>query len=654
MSTVRRWYIYLVSAISLVAVGLAVSQLLGHMLSSQTIVALEATALQLAVIVIGLPIYLAHWLWAQRLAGRDSEEQGAALRWLYLYGLLAWSLGAAIVAVWSVVEVAVGALGARGSFFERTDPVGLALDWTPAILVWGALWLYHHRLITANRVKAGATEWADPLRRLYVYTYSAAGLAMTVTAVLALLARLIDSVTPTVSGIAIGFPVEDVTTLIVGLPVWLAFWLWAQRLFTTPDEEERHSTIRKFYLYAVIFAAVVMAVGTATLLLGYSLQRALGVPTESQSLGQWLAMIIAGLTIWAYHAVTLRQDERIAGAVPQEAAIRRVYLYLVAAIGLTTLLIGLAGDLSVLIRSLAGPGLIQDLRAQLAWFTAAVVAGLPVWLLAWWPAQSAAVASGAAGMAERRSVTRKIYLYLFLFAATMTILSSAVFLVSRVVYWALSGHVSGNPPSEVGHAIAFTIIAAAVWLYHGALLRRDGRALKADEAARLHGIRVAILDGENGSFGTSIVEALQNRMPGLTLEPMGLTPAAARALGGELDTPHGLEMLAQSHIVVAPWSLLIPGEGKEKVAAAIAASPARKLLIPVACDGWLLAGVSAVRPDELINDAADDVGRLAVGEAAQPRRVSVARMALTAVAGLIGLFILSQVVIFVLSTTVFR
>ena len=258
-------------------------------------------------------------------------------------------------------------------------------------------------------------------------------------------------------------------------------------------------------------------------------------------------------------------------------------------------------------------------------------------------------------MAERQSVIRKIYLYVFLFAATMTILSSAVFLVSRVLYWALSGRIIGNPVSEVGHAIAFTVIAAAVWLYHGALLRQDGRALKADEAARLTGIRVAVLDTGDGRLGKSVVEALERRLPGLAVMPMGVTPAAAAALGNSIDAPHTAETLAQSRIIVAPWSLVTLTSARPDIAAAIAASPARKLLLPVAADGWLLVGASDSRPDDLAAAAVEDVARLATGEETRARRpASAARVVLLAIAALIGLLIVSQIVMGIVSMIVFR
>jgi hypothetical protein len=39
--------------------------------------------------------------------------------------------------------------------------------------------------------------------------------------------------------------IRAVARLAVGLPLWLVFWRWAQRLFSGPDEEERSSVLRK-------------------------------------------------------------------------------------------------------------------------------------------------------------------------------------------------------------------------------------------------------------------------------------------------------------------------------------------------------------------------------------------------------------------------
>ncbi|MCK5316610.1 MAG: hypothetical protein KAJ55_01785, partial [Anaerolineales bacterium] len=78
MSNVRRWYIYLVSAISLQGVVWAAIALLRNLF----IYGVDpiAVAFQIAVLIVGLPVYLAHWRQGQRLVQREKEERGAVLR----------------------------------------------------------------------------------------------------------------------------------------------------------------------------------------------------------------------------------------------------------------------------------------------------------------------------------------------------------------------------------------------------------------------------------------------------------------------------------------------------------------------------------------------------------------------------------------------
>jgi len=87
MSTVRRWYLYIVCAISLQAVTWAVIALLRNLF----VFGIEplAVALQIAVVIIGLPVFLGHWLSAQRSVEGSVEERESALRRFYLYASMA-------------------------------------------------------------------------------------------------------------------------------------------------------------------------------------------------------------------------------------------------------------------------------------------------------------------------------------------------------------------------------------------------------------------------------------------------------------------------------------------------------------------------------------------------------------------------------------
>src|SRR5688572_9381712 len=89
MSTVRRIYLYLVAAISLTVVTWSVIGLARLILSEGIgqgqIIGL---ATLLAAIIVGLPIFLFHWLMAQRLVAKNAEERESIVRRIYFYGMM--------------------------------------------------------------------------------------------------------------------------------------------------------------------------------------------------------------------------------------------------------------------------------------------------------------------------------------------------------------------------------------------------------------------------------------------------------------------------------------------------------------------------------------------------------------------------------------
>ena len=222
--------------------------------------------------------------------------------------------------------------------------------------------------------------------------------------------------------------------LIVGLPLWLLFWSWAQRIFESEADTERDSALRKFYLYAVIFIVAFAAVSNATLILQGILSRLLALSPEGD-IRDPLSIIIVMSVLWAYHTSVLRHDGLMVAQAQATSPlwVRRLYFYLVATIGLAAFLIGLAGCLSVLIRSLEQQALVIGLKDELTWFTSALIVGLPVWLLPWRQVQLVAIAEGVEGKEERRSIVRKLYLYFYIFVATMTVLIGAVYIVQQLL-----------------------------------------------------------------------------------------------------------------------------------------------------------------------------------------------------------------------------
>ncbi|MFN2103811.1 MAG: DUF5671 domain-containing protein, partial [Candidatus Promineifilaceae bacterium] len=95
MSSFRRWYFYVVSAISLQAVTWAAIALLRNLLvplaqraglvfSPQA----ESVAFEISVILIGLPMFLLHWRWAGRESGQNTDGRFLPERFLYLYVMI--------------------------------------------------------------------------------------------------------------------------------------------------------------------------------------------------------------------------------------------------------------------------------------------------------------------------------------------------------------------------------------------------------------------------------------------------------------------------------------------------------------------------------------------------------------------------------------
>ena len=80
--------------------------------------------------------------------------------------------------------------------------------------------------------------------------------------------------------------------------------------------------------------------------------------------------------VWAYHYVVLRADTRQARTFPRQAGIRRLYLYLVAAIGLASFLGGLIAGGNALIRTLLDRGhAYRTEDARVIFVTSGTVAG---------------------------------------------------------------------------------------------------------------------------------------------------------------------------------------------------------------------------------------------------------------------------------------
>jgi hypothetical protein len=498
-------------------------------------------------------------------------------------------------------------------FSPRLDPDEQAIFFLIASIVLALMWMYHWKVKKIDDQIESESDVSVVFRQLYTYVFCAVGLVMSTLAFINLLRWLIGQLVPVGLEVEMGnvFLATEIARIAVGVSVWVLFWRQAQNQFLGPDESDKKSVVRKAYLYFVVFIAVITVVTTATFVLADLLGRVLDVPGEGGDVRLPISIFLAVGSVWAYHAYVLRTDASLIEEAHQQALVRRIYLYLMAGVGLAALLAGLVGDLSVLIRALTGRGFILELREQLTWFTSVLIVGLPLWFVYWRQIQILVSQPGGVGLQERRSLVRRIFLYFFIFIATMAVLSSAVYIVSQLVELVLGARSSTGLGTDLGQAVAYLLVAVGVWLYHGSLLRSDGRFIKEEEIKQFKPLKVVVADGGDGCLGKAIISQLEEKLPGISTTPLALSTAAAESMNINLEEQTAAEILSSAEVLIGPWTMVLE---EEPIGNTISTSPARKLLIPTAETGWDWIGVEPMNMDKTVDEVVNTVKQIAVGE----------------------------------------
>ena len=658
MSDIRRWYFYVVSAVSLQAVVWAVIALLRNLLlplvqAGGAVVSapVERIAFQIAVIFIGLPMFLLHWRWAGREeAARDRAGPPSLERAIYHYFMLSAFLipfltNAAGFSA-SVIRLLSGTPQLRYVFRNQLPDRANLIYTGTAVAILAVLLLWQRRLLRQDRQERAISPAAGLLHALFLYLFAAGGLLTAGISAANVIADLLVAFNAQPPLITPGSSIASLAALIVGTLYWLFFWLNAQKLARQGGWSKNAALVRSIYLYLVIFLAVLSSVGAASTLLAGLLRRLLDLPPHSGG-GLVAGTLLTAAVIWVYHALVLREEYAVAQeggrAIPlsaEEAGVRRLYWYLVAGIGLLALLTGLGGLLGLLFDS--GSYVAGRQGEQLAWFTAAVLAGLAVWAIPWRKIQQETAAPPPAGTQARDSVVRRFYLFFFLLLATLTFLIAAIFLLSRLLTLLLGEPLPPGELRSLGLAAAFALLAGLVWLYHGFLLRQDQRLLDALLAAQTAAATIVVVDDGDGRLGRRLISEIERAVQGAHVIPIGLTASAAAAMGQDAQRPPE-QTLAAAGIIIGPWSMAAPHAGlgaDESIPAAIAASPARKLILPRPTPGWQWAGAEAWDEESAVRQAAQAVEELLAGEGVRQRRAAGPGMILLLLAATLIILIL--------------
>ena len=132
-------------------------------------------------------------------------------------------------------------------------------------------------------------------------------------------------------------------------------------------------------------------------------------------------------------------------------------------------------------------------------------------------------------------------------------------------------------------------------------------------------MKIVVIDGQGGRLGRQIIEGLRANFPEAEIRAIGTNSTATavmlKAGAHEAATGENPAVVAcrRADYIIGPLGILIAdallGEVTPAMAAAVASSPAVRILIPMnMCDN-LVAGVTAQPVSELVDDAMKKIRR---------------------------------------------
>ena len=612
MKTIRRLYFYLVAFISLEVVLWGIISLLRSILNADKVVdSAQALAQALSLILVGVPIFLFHWLWTQRASAKDDEERTASIRAVFLYGVL---LATLVPVVQNLLALINRTFLSTAHLYAYRAIVGgsqTLVDNLIAIVINLLIAAYFWNILRNEWPALPDSENFARIRRLYRFIWMLYGLLMVVYGAQQSLDFAFTLSRSVLGEIGRETVVNAIALLIVGTPIW--FYSWRVLQDALPDSAEKESLLRFGILFLLALSGVIVVLTAGGNLLYVLLGHLLGEQTAwdefLKQIGNPISIGIPFGVIWAYYGNWFTKQINFEEQATRRASKQRIYFYILSAIGLTASFSGVALLLSVVIDIVTGKTYLSDsgFRHPLAGALATLIVGLPLWLMTWRPMQADALADGDMGDHARRSVIRKIYLYLALFAGVIGGMISAVYLVFTLINAALGGDTS-NFTDSILNSLQILVLFIVLLLYHLSALRKDSAARADVLEAKQEAFNVLVIDNKDGKFGESMKSSFAKHAPKL---PVTVVNANERV-------PNDIKVSA----VILPGSLTV--NTPENVAAWIRSFNGTKLIVPDEAAGvyWM----------NDLEQAAESVRVLAEGQEITPQSVKKTTSAWTYVA----------------------
>ena len=559
MKTIRRLYFYAVAFISFEVVLWGLIGLIRSIVNPDLITNSAQTLAQaLSLILVGVPIFLIHWLWTQRASAREEDEKNATLRAVFLYGALLATLIPVVQNLIALINRTF--LGAVRISYERAL-VGGTQSWPDnliAIVLNLLLASYFWSILRADWSTLTDAENFKDIRRLYRFLWVLYGLLMVIFGAQQILHYIFYIPTGAIGTMGRETFINATALLVIGAPIWFFSWRILQDALADPDEKE--SLLRLGILYLLSLSGVIVVLTAGGNLFYMLLNRLFGENMAwsefIQKIGGPISLGLPFGVMWAYYGKWLTLQISFEGQAPRRAGMKRIYFYILSIMGVTAAFVGLSSLFSFLIdfgivdSSLSSEGIRQSLTSALA----ILAVGLPLWLMTWRPMQAEALEDGDTGDHARRSIVRKAYLYLVLFVSVIGGMVSAGGLVFTLVN-ALLGGDNSNFINSILNTLQILILFIILLLYHLSALRKDGLARADALEARQEQFGVLVFDNNNGKFGGLVKNAFMKHAPKIPVialninekVPDGMKPGAV-VLPGSLavNMPENVEAWMRS------------------------------------------------------------------------------------------------------------
>ena len=468
----------------------------------------DALATWIAMIIVGLPVWLAHEFLLRRAAANHSDETGSTLRKLYVHGALFLTTLYAAFGSIQIIEQLAGD-------FDGLEHIG-------GLIVAAGLWYYLWR---RENLEGQPSPRAQTVKRWRIYGLSVIFLTPAVAATYWIAFALAYAAYELATGALdtllgpedIGDPLRTAAAwALVGTTAWAIQW----RAVATRDEE---SVLRQVYLYGFAFVGgASLALWGATATIYVVIAQLVGADYTTTAVAYFRQFILPavglliGLALLAYHWSIIRRDaarraplrhSRESGnlepgmqptpvtpptsdpaspsAIPAQTTViptpptvipsageesphlSNTFKYIMSGVGLIALIPGIMVLLMTILFLLTDGDVLAPANGDaeaLAVALTMIIVGAPLWFAFWWRVIHA----------DPHALIRRIYLYVALIALGGTWLFTLIALLAAVLTEIL-GQGSGFLDDALILGLSIIIPAATFFAYHTLILRQDSR-----------------------------------------------------------------------------------------------------------------------------------------------------------------------------------